>query len=87
MRKFLLVLFALIASTGIAMAGGHMKNLVETAAGNDAFKTLVAAVEAAGLVEAAPAQEPSVAMPWQAWSSGRALRVTMSLNRFVYSGV
>ena len=51
MRKFLLVLFALIASTGIAMAGGHMKNLVETAAGNDAFKTLVAAVKAAGLVE------------------------------------
>ncbi|MGA1537127.1 MAG: fasciclin domain-containing protein [bacterium] len=32
------------------MAGGHMKNLVETAASNDAFKTLVAAVKAAGLV-------------------------------------
>ena len=44
MRKILLVFFALIASTVTAMAGGHMKNLVETAAGNDAFKTLVVAV-------------------------------------------
>ena len=58
MRKFLLVLFALIASTGIAMAGGHMKNLVETAAGNDAFKTLVAAVKAAGLVETLAGKGP-----------------------------
>ena len=58
MRKFLLVLFALITSTGIAMAGGHMKNLVETAAGNDAFKTLVAAVKAAGLVETLAGKGP-----------------------------
>ena len=58
MRKFLLVLFALIASTGIAMAGGHMKNLVETAAGNDAFKTVVAAVKAAGLVETLAGKGP-----------------------------
>ena len=58
MRKFLLVFFALIASTGIAMAGGPMKNLVETAAGNDAFKTLVAAVKAAGLVETLAGKGP-----------------------------
>ncbi|MEY3045632.1 MAG: hypothetical protein RL242_2474 [Pseudomonadota bacterium] len=50
MKKSLLVIFLLITSSGIAMAGGHMKNLVETAASNDAFKTLVAAVKAAGLV-------------------------------------
>jgi len=49
-KKSLLVIFLLITSSGIAMAGGHMKNLVETAASNDAFKTLVAAVKAAGLV-------------------------------------
>ena len=58
MKKFLLVLFVLITSTGIAMAGGHMKNLVETAAGNDAFKTLVAAVKAAGLVETLAGKGP-----------------------------
>ena len=58
MKKFLLVLFALIASTGIAVAGGHMKNLVETAAGNDTFKTLVAAVKAAGLVETLAGKGP-----------------------------
>ena len=41
------------------MAGsGHMKNLVETAAGNDAFKTLVAAVKAAGLVETLAGKGP-----------------------------
>lgn len=50
MKKSLLVIFFLITSSGIAIAGGHMKNLVETAASNDAFKTLVAAVKAAGLV-------------------------------------
>ena len=58
MKKTLLVLFVLIASSGIAMAGGHMKNLVETAAGNDAFKTLVAAVKAAGLVETLAGKGP-----------------------------
>ena len=52
MKKLILMLFILISSTAIAMAGsGHMKNLVETAAGNGDFKTLVAAVKAAGLVE------------------------------------
>ena len=35
-----------------------MKNLVETAAGNDAFKTLVAAVKAAGLVETLAGKGP-----------------------------
>ena len=58
MKKFLLVIFVLIISSGIAMAGGHMKNLVETAAGNDAFKILVAAVKAAGLVETLAGKGP-----------------------------
>ena len=58
MKKSLLVLFVLIVSSGIAMAGSHMKNLVETAAGNDAFKTLVAAVKAAGLVETLAGKGP-----------------------------
>ena len=58
MKKSLLVLFVLIVSSGIAMAGSHMKNLVETAAGNEAFKTLVAAVKAAGLVETLAGKGP-----------------------------
>jgi uncharacterized surface protein with fasciclin (FAS1) repeats len=57
-KKSLLVIFLLITSSGIAMAGGHMKNLVETAASNDAFKTLVAAVKAAGLVETLAGKGP-----------------------------
>jgi uncharacterized surface protein with fasciclin (FAS1) repeats len=52
------MLFILLSSTAIAMAGGHMKNLVETAAGNDAFKTLVTAVKAAGLVETLAGKGP-----------------------------
>lgn len=58
MKKSLLVIFLLITSSGIAMAGGHMKNLVETAASNDAFKTLVAAVKAAGLLETLAGKGP-----------------------------
>ena len=58
-KKLTLMLFILFSSTAIAMAGsGHMKNLVETAAGNDAFKTLVAAVKAAGLVETLAGKGP-----------------------------
>ena len=57
-KKLTLMLFILLSSTAIAMAGGHMKNLVETAAGNDAFKTLVAAVKAAGLVETLAGKGP-----------------------------
>ncbi|MEL6750685.1 MAG: fasciclin domain-containing protein [Pseudomonadota bacterium] len=33
------------------MADGHSKDIVDTAAGNEAFSTLVAAVKAAGLVD------------------------------------
>ena len=58
MKKLTLMLFILFSSTAIAMANGHMKNLVETAAGNDAFKTLVAAVKAAGLVETLAGKGP-----------------------------
>ena len=59
MKKLILTLFILLSSSAIAMAGsGHMKNLVETAAGNDAFKTLVAAVKAAGLVETLAGKGP-----------------------------
>ena len=58
MKKLTLMLCILFSSTAIAMAGGHMKNLVETAAGNDAFKTLVAAVKAAGLVETLAGKGP-----------------------------
>jgi len=57
-KKLTLMLFILFSSTAIAMAGGHMKNLVETAAGNDDFKTLVAAVKAAGLVETLAGKGP-----------------------------
>jgi len=57
-KKLTLMLLILLSSTAIAMAGGHMKNLVETAAGNDAFKTLVAAVKAAGLVETLAGKGP-----------------------------
>merc|ERR1719213_195298 len=59
MKKLILMLFVMLSSTAIVMAGsGHTKNLVETAVGNDAFKTLVAAVKAAGLVETLAGKGP-----------------------------
>lgn len=53
---------AAIAATGLmvgmATAGGHMKDIVDTAAGNDDFETLVAAVQAAELVDTLKGEGP-----------------------------
>jgi uncharacterized surface protein with fasciclin (FAS1) repeats len=51
-RTFLtLTCAALIASSSIAFAEGHSKDIVDTAIGAGSFTTLVAAVQAAGLVD------------------------------------
>jgi uncharacterized surface protein with fasciclin (FAS1) repeats len=51
-RTFLtLTSAALIASSSIAFAEGHSKDIVDTAIGAGSFTTLVAAVQAAGLVD------------------------------------
>ena len=55
MKKFSIILF-FVASlftglTSVGHAGGHLPDLVETAVKGGKFKTLVTAVEAAGLVE------------------------------------
>ncbi|MFV1463216.1 MULTISPECIES: fasciclin domain-containing protein [unclassified Phaeobacter] len=50
-RKTLLTAAATLALTTSAFAGGNAKDIVDTAAGAGDFSTLVAAVEAAGLVD------------------------------------
>ncbi len=54
-RKYIAFAFmavALALSSTVALAGGHgAKDIVDTAAANENFSTLVAAVKAAGLVE------------------------------------
>lgn len=54
-KKFVTTIFvagALALSSSAAIAGGHGgKDIVDTAAANEQFSTLVAAVQAAGLVE------------------------------------
>ena len=51
-RTFLsLTSVAFIASSSIAFADGHSKDIVDTAIGAGSFTTLVAAVQAAGLVD------------------------------------
>tara|TARA_B100000780_G_C20909977_1_gene362329 strand:+ start:81 stop:566 length:486 start_codon:yes stop_codon:yes gene_type:complete len=58
-RKFLaLASAATIASASIAFAGGHSKDVVDTAIGAGSFTTLVAAVQAAGLVETLKGEGP-----------------------------
>ena len=42
----------------VAIAGGHKKDIVDTAASNKQFSTLVAAVKAAGLVETLKSSGP-----------------------------
>ncbi|UTS79531.1 fasciclin domain-containing protein [Phaeobacter piscinae] len=50
-RKTLLTAAATMALATSAFAGGHAKDIVDTAAGAGDFSTLVAAVQAAGLVD------------------------------------
>lgn len=49
---------ATIASTSVAFADGHSKDIVDTAVGAGSFTTLVAAVQAAGLVETLKGEGP-----------------------------
>jgi uncharacterized surface protein with fasciclin (FAS1) repeats len=59
MRKTLIALAATTALASPAFAGGHGgMNIVETAVGAGSFTTLVAAVEAAGLVETLSGEGP-----------------------------
>ena len=54
-------IIALVASTALAapaFAGGHSKNIVETAADAGTFSTLIAAVEAAGLADTLTGEGP-----------------------------
>ncbi len=58
-RNFLSITSAaLLASTSIAFAGGHSKDIVDTAVGAGSFTTLVAAVQAAGLVDTLKGEGP-----------------------------
>lgn len=50
-RRTVLALTAAAAFAGSAFAAGHSKDIVDTAIGAGSFNTLVAAVQAAGLVE------------------------------------
>ena len=51
-RNFLAISSAaMIATSSMAFAGGHSKDIVDTAVGAGSFTTLVAAVQAAGLVD------------------------------------
>src|SRR6056297_2494548 len=57
-RKTFIALAASTALAGPALAAGHGMNIVETAAADERFSTLVAAVEAAGLVETLSGEGP-----------------------------
>ena len=58
MMKSLLAAATTVAMTGTAMADGHSKTVVDIAAGDDRFTTLVAAVGAAGLAETLSGEGP-----------------------------
>ena len=72
-RRTYLALTAATLMAGPALAGGHSKDIVDTAVDAGSFTTLVAAVEAAGLVETlkgdgpftvfAPTDEAFAALP------------------------
>ena len=58
-RTFLgLTSAAFLVSANAALAGGHSKDIVDTAVGAGTFGTLVAAVEAAGLVDTLKGEGP-----------------------------
>ena len=57
-RRTFLALTATAVMAGPAFAGGHAKDIVDTAVAAGSFSTLVAAVEAAGLVETLKSEGP-----------------------------
>ncbi len=57
-RRTLLAMTVSFAATGAAMAGGHSKDIVDTAVEAGTFGTLVAAVQAADLVETLKSDGP-----------------------------
>ena len=58
-RKFLAITSAaLLACNSMALADGHSKDIVDTAVGAGSFTTLVAAVQAAGLVDKLKSEGP-----------------------------
>lgn len=58
LRKTLIAMTATAALSVPALADGHSKNIVETAAAAGDFSTLLAAAEAAGLVETLTSEGP-----------------------------
>ena len=73
LRRTCLALTAAALMSGPVLADGHGKDIVDIAAGNESFSTLVAAVQAAGLVDTlkgdgpftvfAPTNEAFAALP------------------------
>lgn len=57
-RRTYLALTAAALMAGPAFADGHGKDIVDIAAGNEDFSTLVAAVQAAGLVDTLKSEGP-----------------------------
>ncbi|MFU8776903.1 MAG: fasciclin domain-containing protein [Roseovarius sp.] len=57
-RRTYLALTAAALMAGPAFADGHGKDIVDIAAGNESFSTLVAAVQAAGLVDTLKSEGP-----------------------------
>lgn len=57
-RKIAVATTSAIWFAGAALAGGHAKDIVDTAVGAGNFDTLVAAVQAAGLVDTLKAEGP-----------------------------
>lgn len=57
-RRTYLALTAATLMAGPAFAGDHSKDIVDIAAGNESFSTLVAAVQAAGLVDTLKGEGP-----------------------------
>lgn len=58
LRKTLLALTLAVTTAGSAFAGGHSKDIVDTAAEAGTFETLIAAVTAADLVDALKGEGP-----------------------------
>ena len=58
LRRTFIAVTATTALSSVAFAGGHSMDIVDTAVGAGNFTTLVAAVEAAGLVETLKGEGP-----------------------------
>ena len=87
-NAFRIVAFAAaVLVAGFSFASASDKDIVDTAVAAGQFETLVAAVQAAGLVETLKGDGPSIRLSFRGGSSGARTRLSATSRRLPPPGI